>query len=261
MAPSPRVQPLHPILALLVAFLPAAAVAATSSTGAPSAPGLSIIQGADILVLEAGIGGAVDEILTSLGQPHDLIVSEVWTGINFGSYDIVFIAMDGGSIEEVDVAAVRTGAIDAGVRVCWFGGTCYDPFANGVEQELVDIDTVNFCWQIAASPQFTLVDPGHPLALGLPGTMNFANSEAGYYMLRPTDDSLQVVGQNGDGFDSLFFKGNGFPGGGTGQLVWLTNSPFDDYWTNPADLAFLTQAVSNCLQPVVPVELQSLDVD
>ncbi len=247
------------VLAILLTGSPAARAQTASTPEAEGAGGGFIVQGNSVLLLET-TDTALDTALSSLGQPFDNIVSDTWTGIDFSPYDIVFIGMDGGLIEEPDVAAVRS-ALDTGVRLCWFGGTCYDPFAFGVEASLVDIDTINFCWTITGSPDFTLVDAGHPMGTGLPGSMEFATAEAGYYMLRPTDGSIQVVGVNGDGFDSLFFKGSGFPGGGTGELVWLTNSPFASYWTNPGDMGFLTQVVSNCLQPEVPVGLQRLEVE
>jgi hypothetical protein len=216
--------------------------------------------GNTVLLLET-TDTALDAALGSVGQPFDNIVGDVWTGIDFTPYDIVFIGMDGGGIDQADVAAVRSGVIDAGKRVCWFGGTALPEFAAGVEASIMDIDTVNFFWTISTTPHFTVTNPAHPMAASLPASMNFSNGNAAFYMLRPTDATITVAGDNGDGFDGLFFKGTGFPGGGTGELVWLTNSPFASYWSAPGDMAFLTQVVDNCLQPVVPVELQFLTVE
>jgi hypothetical protein len=218
------------------------------------------VLGNNVLLLET-TDTALDNALNALGQPFDQIVSEDWTGIDFSPYNIIFIGMDGGLIDQADVAAIRTNAINAGKRVAWFGGTALPEFVAGVEASLMDVDTGNFGWSVSNTPHFTLVNPGHPMGTGLPATMNFGNSSAAFYMLRPTDAAIQVVGHNGDGFNSLFFKGSGFPGGGTGQLIWLTNSPFVDYWSIPSDMAFLTQVVSNCLQPVVPVELHGFTVE
>ena len=248
------------VLAILLTSGLAEAAQTASSPAVKGGAEKRVVQGNTVLLLET-TDTALDTALGSLGQPFDSIVSDTWTGIDFSPYNIVFIGMDGGDIDEADVAAVRSGAIDAGVRVCWFGGTALPNFANGVEISLVDIDTANFFWTISSTPHFTLVNPAHPMGASLPGSMNFANPSAAFYMLRPTDAAIQVVGENGDGFDSLFFKGSGFPGGGTGQLVWLTNSPFASYWTIPSDMAFLTQVVDNCLQPVVPVELQGVTVE
>jgi hypothetical protein len=247
------------VLAILLTGALAEAAQTGSTPAAKAGVEKRIVLGNTVLLLET-TDTALDTALGSLGQPFDSIVSDVWTGIDFSPYNIVFIGMDGGLIDEADVAAVRSGAIDAGVRVCWFGGTSLSEFANGVEISLMDIDA-NISWTISTTPHFTVVNPAHPMAASLPGSMTFASPEAAFYMLRPTDAAITVAGENGDGFDSLFFKGSGFPGGGTGELVWLTNSPFASYWTVPGDMAFLTQVVDNCLQPVVPVELQYLTVE
>jgi len=248
------------VLAILLTGALAEAAQTASTPAVKAGAEKRIVQGNSVLLLET-TDTALDIALGSLGQPFDNIVSDVWTGIDFSPYNIVFIGMDGGGIDEADVAAVRSNAIDAGVRVCWFGGTALPEFAAGVEASLVDIDTGNFSWTVSSTPHFTLVNPAHPMAASLPGSMTFADPNAAFYMLRPTDAAIQVVGENGDGFDSLFFKGSGFPGGGTGQLVWLTNSPFVSYWTVPSDMAFLTQVVDNCLQPVVPVGLHGFTVE
>ncbi len=246
--------------ALLALFGLQAAAAQTTSSAEVGPSSQNIIRGANVLLLET-TDTALDTILAGLGQPFDQIGSEVWTGIDFSPYDIVFVGMDGGLVDPPSLAALRAHVIDAGNRVCFFGGSCYDGFVNGVDASLLDVDTVDFCWTISSAPHFTLVDAGHPMAVGLPGSMTFATAEAACYQLRPTDANLDVVGVNGDGFDGLFFKGTDFPGGGNGQLVWLTNSPFASYWLNPGDSGFLTQVVSNCLQPDVPVELESAFVE
>lgn len=247
------------VLAILLTGALAEAAQGASSPAVKVGSEKRILGGNTVLLLET-TDTALDAALGSVGQPFDNIVSDTWTGIDFSPYDIVFIGMDGGDVDEADVAALRSGAIDAGVRVCWFGGTSLPGFANGVEISLLDIDP-NFSWTISSTPHFTVVNAAHPMAASLPGSMTFASPEAAFYMLRPTDAAIQVAGENGDGFDSLFFKGSGFPGGGTGELVWLTNSPFASYWAVPGDMAFLTQVVDNCLQPVVPVELQDLTVE
>lgn len=248
------------VLAILLTGALAEAAQTASSPAVKGGAEKRIVLGNTVLLLET-TDTALDAALASVGQPFDNIVGDVWTGIDFSPYDIVFIGMDGGGIDQADVAAVRANAIDAGVRVCWFGGTALPEFVAGVEASLVDINTANFSWQVSSAPHFTLTNPTHPMAASLPGSMTFGNPNAAFYMLRPTDAAIEVVGENGDGFDTLFFKGSGFPGGGTGELVWLTNSPFASYWTIPSDMAFLTQVVDNCLQPVVPVELHGVTVE
>jgi len=251
-----------PALAASVLLLTGALAEAAQTGSTPAAKAGAekrAVLGNTVLLLET-TDTALDVALSTAGQPFDNIVTDAWTGIDFSPYDIVFIGMDGGGVDQADVAAVRSNVIDAGKRVCWFGGTALPEFAAGVEASLLDIDP-NFSWQVSSAPHFTLTTPTHPMATSLPASMTFSNSNAAFYMLRPTDASIEVVGENGDGFDNLFFKGSGFPGGGTGELVWLTNSPFAQYWSIPTDMAFLNQVVDNCLQPVVPVELQGVTVE
>lgn len=205
--------------------------------------------------------GSVQAVLTNLGVPFDVINNIDWTGIDFGPYDTVIVGMDGGEMTQASVQSVRAGVIDTGKRLCFFGGSAWQNFALGVNTSILAIDTVNYNWQVSTSPQFVLVDPTHPLAQGLPSSVDFNTNPAGYYMARMTDATMEVVAQNGDGFPSLIFKGTDFPGGGSGEFLWFTSSAADTYWTDSTDRAFLQQVISNFLGDPVPVELQSWSVE
>lgn len=198
-------------------------------------------------------GGSIQRALDELGYTYSLYGGIDWTGIDFTPYDIVLIGVDGGAVEEASLAKIRSDVIDAGKRAIFFGGTCYQPFALGVDEYLVPNDTNNYCWALPASPHWTVVNSNHPLATGLPATYNFVNPSASYYQLRATDPTLEVVAENGDGHAAFFYKGHTFPlPGGTGSLsggdlIWFINSPFQNYWQNEADFALLKQVVQNAL--------------
>ncbi len=239
-----------------------AAVPDTGSPGEAPPPSEDRILQASVLVLEtATTANTIQAALTNLGIPFDLMNTTDWTGIDFGPYDIVIVGMDGGSMSDASVAAIRTGVIDAGKRACFFGGTGAAEFHTGVNNHIMAIDIVNFNWTISASPQFTLIDPAHPLAQGLPSPVDFGQSDAGFYTARLTDADMEVVAVNGDGHPCLIFKGTNFPGGGSGEFVWFINSPRDDHWGDPGDLVFIHQVVANFVGATVPVELQNFSAE
>jgi PKD repeat protein len=195
---------------------------------------------------------SVERALNELGYAYDYIYGTDWTGIDFSPYDVVIVGMDGGGMTVASIAKVRTDVIDQGKRLIFLGGTCWYDFADGVNQYLVLNDTGDYCWTISGTPHFTVVDPGHPLAQGLPPSYDFINSSAAYYQMRATDPDLEVVAVNGDGYDDLFYKNMNFPlgrGGPTqgGDMIWFINSVYSSYWTNQADFDVLKQIVSNSI--------------
>ncbi|MEN8165326.1 MAG: hypothetical protein ABFS37_14440 [Acidobacteriota bacterium] len=251
---------------LVVAFAVLAAVSsvhaavpgASSPEAVPSTDEDRILQ-TTVLVLETiSTGGSIQLALTNLAVPYDLINAIDWTGIDFSPYDTVIVGMDGGMMTEASVQAIRTGVIDAGKRACFVGGSAWADFANGVNNNIIGIDVGNFSWAISAAPHFTVTDPTHPLAQGLTSPMTFVNSSAAYYMARMTDADMEVVAVNGDGYPCLVFKGANFPGGGSGEFLWFTNSAEEGYWGDAGDLAFLQQVIANFVGDPVPVVLQSL---
>ena len=76
-----------------------------------------------------------------------------WTGIDFSPYDIVIVGMDGGLAEVADIQKLRTDVIDAGKRLIFLGGTCYQPFAQGMNDYIVLNDVNNYCWTITNPPR------------------------------------------------------------------------------------------------------------
>src|SRR4030065_1825650 len=161
--------------------------------------------------------------------------------------------MDGGLIDQPSLQKVRTEVIDAGKRLIVMGGSCWQNFALGVNQYLVQNNTANYCWFIPAAPHFTVVDPAHPLAQGLPSPYSFVNASAAYYQIRVTDPNIETAAVNGDGFNTLFYKGSNFPliqGDAPqvgGDFIWFINSPYAPYWTNAGDFSLLKQVVSNAI--------------
>ena len=140
------------------------------------------INANDILVLSTtDVSQSVELALQQLGYGYDYTSSYPWTGIDFSPYSIVFVTMDGGLAEMSDIQKLRTDVLDAGKRLIFLGGTCYQPFAQGMNTYIVQNDTNNYCWQVTNPPQWTLVDPANPLADGLPDSYNYVNYAAGYY--------------------------------------------------------------------------------
>ncbi len=222
------------------------ALAGTASNAgylAPSGQLQHVGPGASsILVLNTTtITRSVARALNALGYTYDEIDTSVFTGIDFSTYDTVIVTMDGGTISTASVGALRAGVVNAGKNLILFGGTCYQPFANGVNQYLVQIDTVNYCWTISSSPGLHLL-AHNALTAGLPDDYSWVNSSAGFYMARPTDPAILKLAQNGDGYTNYLAKGSRAV-----HILWFTSSPFDSYWTDPSDYQVLATIVHNTL--------------
>jgi len=187
---------------------------------------------------------SVERALNELGYAYDLYYdgSGDWTGIDFGPYDTVIVGMDGGTISQASIQKVRTDVIDQGKKLIFLGGTCWQDFAMGVNSYLVLNDTGNYCWQISNTPHWTLVDPGHPLADGLPDSYNWTNSSAAYYQIRVNDPDIEPVAANGDGYTSFFRKST------DGNFIWFIDSVYSSYWSNQADFDVLKQLISNSIE-------------
>ncbi len=187
---------------------------------------------------------SVQRALNELGYTYDNIYAySDWTGIDFTPYDVVIIGMTGGLMDIADIQKIRAEVIDRGKRVIFVGGSYYASFVNGVNQYLVANDTANYSWEYSASPHFTLVDPAHPLAQGLPTTRDLVDINATRYQLRVTDPAIEAVAQNGDGHTSYFYKT--YPGGG--ELVWFIHSARGSYWTDPSDFQLLQRIIGNAM--------------
>jgi subtilisin family serine protease len=214
-----------------------------SSSGASVQPFLPRINQNSILVLTTtDVSQSVGKALTELGYAYDQINVPPFTGIDFTPYDVVFLTMDGGLAEVSDIQLLRTNVIDEGKKLIFLGGTCYQPFAQGVNDYLVQNDVNNYCWQITNPPQWTIIDDTHPLADGLPDQYNYNNSSAGYYSIRVTDPEAEVVAVNGESWPAFFRKAT------DGDFIWYIDSVYSSYWADASDFAFLKQLISNSIE-------------
>ena len=198
----------------------------------------------DILVLDTtGIATSVAQALTELGYTFTELNDQVWTDNDFSSYETVIAAMDGGAQDADDVAALRTGVIDAGQRLIFLGGDNDTSFQDGVDANLIGIQE-NTAWLLGTGdPDMVLLGGGtHGLAGGLPGGYDFVNPSAAFYMARPDAADHTAAAENGHGFHSLLHRDFG-----AGSFVWFTNSPNEEYWLNATDYAILKTIVGNSL--------------
>jgi hypothetical protein len=205
------------------------------SSGAPRNPG-------DILLLET-ISSIVDEALASHGYTFTDMNTDVFTGIDYSSYETVVVAMDGGDQDLDDLTALRTGVIDAGKRLVFVGGSADLDFASAVDSQLLSISQGDIDWDIVAgSPDLTVLLPAHGLAAGVPATYDFVNPDASFYMAIPDAADHTAVAKNGDNVTNLLHRDFG-----AGSFVWFTNSPQDIYWLNGTDLDVMQAIVGNAL--------------
>ncbi len=197
-----------------------------------------------LLIRTTPINGSVQRALDELGYTYDTLDAlSDWTKIDFTPYDAVIIGADGGAISITSTQKIRTDVIDRGKRAVFIGGSQWANFVNGVNQYLVQNNTASYAWAQTASPHFTLTQPAHPLARGLPASRDFVNNGARYYQLRATDPHIEIIARNGDGYPSYFYKT--YPGGG--DLAWFVQSPSSGYWGDPGDFSLLERIIANAL--------------
>jgi PKD repeat protein len=233
------------------------AVAGSSRNGTLAQPYESSIQDDSILVLSTtDLYMSVERALWELGYTYDYIWAEDWTWIDYSPYDVVIIGMDGGYVLENSVQKIRTDVLDQGKRVIFVGGTCVQQFAYGVNDYLVSNLVYDYCWDIPFPPHFTVTDPSHPLAEGLPGTYDFIREYAAYYQLRINDPEAEVVAVNGHGWGGLFYKPVS-----DGDLFWFINSPYAWYWEYQQDFDLLKQVIENALNYQAFGDIPWLEVD
>ena len=213
-----------------------------ASTNSPVQMFKSRINANDILLISTtDVSQSVERALNELGYPYDYFNGYPWTGIDFTPYSLVLVAMDGGLAEVADIQKLRTDVIDQGKNLIFLGGTCYQPFAQGMNDFLVQNDVGNYCWQITNPPMWTLTDPTHPLADGLPDSYNYANMSAGYYQIRVNDPDAETVAVNGEGYPAFFRKSI------DGDFIWFIDSVYSSYWADANDFAFLKQLINNSI--------------
>lgn len=197
-----------------------------------------------ILVVQTGssINGSVRAVLNNLGKTYDFVPTANLSSLNFSNYGTIILGMEGGSVDYPGMTSLAS-AVNAGARLIILGGTSLAPYATGLNDFFIRINTNNFNWQlVSGSPKFSVTAPSHPLAAGLPTTYNFANNNATYFMARVTDGSATTVAMNGDGFACLTTRPIGL-----GAMVMFINSASDSYWGTAADFAVLSTVISNSL--------------
>jgi hypothetical protein len=118
--------------------------------------------------------------LQQLGASYDLYQDTTgdWTGLDLDVYDTVIVGMEGGYITAASIQKVRTDVIDAGKRLIFLGGTCWEEFADAVNTYLVGNDTANYCWAISGPPQWTVTNKDNLLAYGFRPTITPATRPA-----------------------------------------------------------------------------------
>jgi hypothetical protein len=193
---------------------------------------------------------ALDQALTDLSVSFDVYASEDFSTLDLSPYTDVFVAMDGGAIEDASIVNVANWCAGGG-HLHFYGGTCWYNYAVAMNAHLVQNDVNNYCWtEVYGAPHSQVTDAGHYLAYNLPTTYNFVDLAATFYQMRATDPSISVAAVNGDGYSHLFSKAIG-----AGNFDICINSSYGGYYTNPTDYDWLKQVVYNMLNQVpTPVE-------
>jgi len=233
------------IALLLVAFsLNAVADTTTSRDGiilhdANSLSGDRVPQA--ILLIET-TDSFIGQALTDLGHGYDLFSGADFSGVDLTAYTHVFVGMDGGLVEAPSIMNAAGWAMNGGC-LHFFGGSCWQPFAQAMNDYLLENNVNDYCWSISAMPHSTVVDPGHYLANGLPVNHDFADPSASYYSLRSTDAGAAVAAVNGDDYDHLLSKSIG-----DGVFDICINSAYAPYWVDANDYDWGKQVVANMLE-------------
>jgi hypothetical protein len=226
-------------------------LAATRSPGAQSDENESIVEiesyePSNIKVIgTTDISNSILDALDSLGFAYDYEININWESIDLSPYDTIIIGADGGIVDGNDVAHVAAAA-KAGRKLIIVGGSQYLPYAQGLDDYLIDVNSPNYFWStVSGSPDMNVIDPGHRLATGLPKTYDFVDNDATYYMARIEDSNAQIVAENGDGYPSLVTKPIG-----EGWLIYFINNAHDGFWSNANDHEILKTILANALGPV-----------
>jgi hypothetical protein len=212
-----------------------------SAVAAPLTPA-PLVPAGGVLLIETTTT-FLPQCLDDLGVTYDSFSGSDFSAVDLSGYGHVIVGMDGGLVNDPSIANVEAFAT-AGGALHFVGGTCWEPYALAVDNRLLEHDTADYCWTtVSGSPDSTVVDPGNPLAAGLPATYDFDNNSATYYSLRPMDAAAAIAAVNGDGYDHLLSKPIG-----AGTFDILTNSPSDDYWESADDYNWGCQVVQNMLE-------------
>jgi hypothetical protein len=193
--------------------------------------------GADVL-LTGPFTSAIQTALTNLGVPYDVNGTSDWDTIDLASYEHVFVGCDGSSAADAEFQALAV-YVSGGGSLHFFGGHNILPFNQGLNDHLVQIDlaNINFLYS-PTNNDFQSQDGLSYLNSGLTNG-NFAS---GAYSARITDPAAHVLAINGTGHPVLVNKAIG-----NGRVDVFVYSPFDSYWTAPADAVFLETLVGNMM--------------
>ena len=69
--------------------------------------------------------------------------------------------------------------VNAGAKLIVLGGSAYQPFASGLNDYFIQINTNNYSWTtVLGSPDLSVTAPSNLLAWGIPLTYSFINHYA-----------------------------------------------------------------------------------
>lgn len=229
-------------------------VAGTAFAGTGSSPSINNnMHGgqnnrATIAVLETTTT-ALPTALQSLGKAYDEFFGPPWN-ITYSNYTDIFVGMDGGLVEPTDLQPLAAWVATGGF-LHFYGGTCWQDYAIGMNTYLDLNDVNNYCWtEVFGTPNMTVVDPAHCLAAGLPVTYNWGDLAASFYQFRTTDPDNLIAADNGDGYHMLFDKFIG-----TGRFDYCIDSAYASYYAGQY-MTIFTQIVANMLGCDQPVPVQ-----
>jgi len=195
------------------------------------------IRTADTLLIHTtDVTDSVAAALTDLGCAFDQVEVSTDTDldmVSFSGYETVILAMNGGTLDGDNMARLADFA-SAGGRLIGLGGANHQPFVNGVDDHLFEVNRDTYSWIQTISPHFAVVDHHNRLSVDLPGTHDYGSEGPRYYCLRPIGSDVECAAENGYGRTCLLRKRMGY-----GWVGWFIHPPTSDFWTVPADYEFL----------------------
>lgn len=178
--------------------------------------------------------------LDDLGITYDYFLGDDYSEIDLYGYDHVFVAMNGGFVEDASVVRAASYAKEGGHLHFW-GGTTHEPYMEALNLYLLPCDLDSLSWAWPEEPHSTIEHIGHFLANGLPVTHNFTTSNPAAYQTRAFGGPATVVAVNGDKHPQLLTRSFG-----AGRFDICVNNPGVSDWST-ADLVWGKQVVWNVL--------------
>ncbi|MHA1917351.1 MAG: hypothetical protein ACTSUV_03445, partial [Candidatus Ranarchaeia archaeon] len=155
---------------------------------------------------------------------------------DLSNFDLVVIAMDGG-YPEAFINETLAPWVRAGGKFLLVGATNYQPFEAVMNESFVEIDRYSWKYQY----NFT-VDLPSPLTEGIPNFYIWGDPKGSYGCVEIVTPSVIPISA---GIDGHFATHNRI---GNGEFLWLTNSPFDDYFKNETDRSIENRLIENALK-------------